>query len=206
MLCQQLIEEQEKLKLRIRSQEEVIEELKAKPSPAPVKQTRPIRETRSAKIRVQHEEEKNKQSSIDQKIESARRRRIENAMKASNARKTSEPRTQVSVNVKEARTKSAHIPTPEPYDRHNLDTAGKSSFIYPNAEGIFQPNHVDELDRFMNEFNLRASLNRMSSAHSPATSFNVTNSRLLFTTVEANRRENRPVIAKGLPGVFQRPA
>lgn len=230
-LCQQLIDEKEQLVDKIRQQEEAITSLQLKPpepvQSAPIK-VRPRCKNKNPSLRDKHDAETAKIAAIEQRIENARRKRVEQHRRIRIEAKPAQ-KTHAKTNANElaprynsADTQSTHSPlgnhpriqgtwgpsdgfppiispkklAPECLDRENLDTAGKSWFIYPKA-GTFFGTHQDEIDNFMQE-QARKNPSHWTSARSVSDDV-LEKSAMTFTACEMRKRVARPVIAKGLP-------
>lgn len=119
-----------------------------------------------------------------------------------------------------------------PHDRHNLDSAGKSYFIYPDSEGAFSgslvednklkqsdhSNHffedqssrnslqADELDKFIQEHDKRSPY--ISQFNSARTMGETQRAKFTSTTYDISRKEAKPLVANkaGFPSnIFRRP-
>ena len=95
----------------------------------------------------------------------------------------------------------------EENDRHNLDTAGKSNFIYPDANGNFIME--DEIDKFVINYEKRGSpLINFKSSYKNASDVD-SDSRFSFTGMTASsRRDAKPLVAnkQGFPSdIFRLP-
>ena len=112
---------------------------------------------------------KSRLSAIDEKLENARRRRMDNLKNSIPAKvvKNSEFSIKRDQFVKAKSTKEKKLASPVPQtpeteletvptlrinekDRNNLDTAGRSYFIYPDSQGNFK--FEDEIDKFVVDY------------------------------------------------------
>ena len=252
-VVKKLLEEKEALKYKVSEQEKKITELNKKetqiyeengeafekisknegekPQKIEKPKSRPpksrIQTAQELKIKVQHDQERAKLALIEEKLENARKKRLEQSKskfiqkprRISEAQKRSDSRECLE---KQSRIKTAASPIPknqifyaespktkqmQEYDRDNLDTAGKSNFIYPDANGIFAME--DEIDKFVTNYEKRESpLVNFKSPYRNNTSAADSESRFTFTSMTGNRRETKPLVAnkQGFPSdIFRLP-
>lgn len=245
---QKLIQEKEELRLKITEQEKQIKELHTKQSLKPERESkseldkkRPpkarVNSAQEAKMKIQHEQERAKLALIEEKLENARKKRIEQTK----LKNTSKPRriseAQVRADSRENINKPSRIKTavfqPQKhqnlladsprvpvkplhfdedelkeveFERGNLDTAGKSKFIYPDADGNFTLQ--DEIDKFVTSYEKRES--PLVNYKSPYRNSPVIESdKFNFTTNSLGpRRDLKPLVANkaGFPSdIFRLP-
>jgi hypothetical protein len=193
---------------------EKIEKPKTRPPKARMQQSQD-------KLKAQHEHERAKLAVIEEKLENARKKRLEQVKtkgavkprRISESQVRSESRNYLNKN---SRLKTAVSPVPKNpiqtespkintkvdldrhnLDRHNLDTAGTSDFIYPDSEGNFRME--DEIDKFVNNYEKRES--PLISFKSPYKPNYITESdaRFTFTSMTASaKRDSKPLVANKL--------
>lgn len=249
---QKLIEEKEELRQKLSEQEKKIKDFQVKPA---LKQERDsktdldketkkrppkprVASAQEVKLKNQHDQERAKLAVIEEKIENARKKKMEQAKIKNNTkpRRISEAQARVdsreNLNNKPSRIKTAVFPVqkqmtlladsprvpvkPQHFEemqkeieieRDNLDTAGKSKFIYPDSDGnfVFQ----DEIDKFVTNYEKRES--PLVSYKSPYRNSPVieSESRFNFTTNSlCARRDIKPLVANkaGFPSdIFRLP-
>jgi hypothetical protein len=246
-VVKKLIEEKEELRNKLMEQEQKIKELSFRPSQnfaevAKVEPKTPTRAEKSEKprsrppkvrvasaqemkLKLQHEQERAKLAVIEEKLENARKKRIEQTRirVPQKPRRVSEAQTRVDSKeslTKASRIKTASSPAPKnagllespkinrsEIDRHNLDTAGKSDFIYPDAEGNFPI--ADEIDKFVMNYEKRESPLVSFKAPYRLTPQVESDTRFTFTGLSiGQKREAKPLVAnrQGFPSdIFRLP-
>ena len=186
-----------------------------------------IQSAQEVKIKVQHDEERAKLAVIEERLENARKKRIEQTKTRAvqKPRRISDSQARVDSRetlVKAPRIKTAASPTPKlsafiaespkittkpEMDRHNLDSAGKSDFIYPDANGNYSMG--DEIDKFVTDYENREL--PVVSFKSPYRSSPMVECDARFTTtsmIGSARREIKPLVAnkQGFPSdIFRLP-
>ena len=169
--------------------------------------------------------ERLKLSAIDEKIENARKRRLDNTRLKASAKiaKNSEftiKKEQFSKgNSLRERKISSPIPqTPETEldtvplshnedsNRHNLDTAGNSYFIYPDSQGNFRIG--DEIDKFVNDYEKKGSqaIALKSSISNPPFRNSEYDSKFSSSAITfTGKRVARPLVANKYGDIFKVP-
>lgn len=245
---QKLIQEKEDLRMKITEQEKQIKDLHTRPALKPERESkseldkrRPpkarVNSAQEAKMKIQHDQERAKLAIIEEKLENARKKRMEQAKLKNNSkpRRISEAKQRVESREnlnKPSRIKTAVFPVQKhqnlladsprvpvkplhfdeselkevDYERGNLDTAGKSKFIYPDAEGNFTLQ--DEIDKFVTSYEKRES--PLVNYKSPYRNSPVIESdKFNFTTNSLGpRRDVKPLVANkaGFPSdIFRLP-
>lgn len=166
---------------------------------------------------------KAKLSAVDERLEIVRKRRIENSKIAAQAKLTKNAEAfqkrenlPKSISLRDRKAISPIPQTPETeletvaiikdtdQDRHNLDTAGRSCFIYPDSKGNFKIN--DEIDKFLMDYQRKGSpiVSHKSHNLNPALEAKFSLSAMTFT----NAKIPKPLVAKsGFPiDIFKYPS
>jgi hypothetical protein len=247
---QKLMKEKDELKVKISEQEKQIKDLHVKQPLRPERDSKSdldkehkkkppkprVASAQEVKLKAQHDHERAKLAVIEEKIENARKKRMEQAKLKNNTkpRRISEARVESreTLTSKPSRIKTAVFPVQKqmtllsdsprvpvkPHhfeevqkevdqERDNLDTAGKSKFIYPDSEGNFF--FEDEIDKFVTNYEKRES--PLVSFKSPYRNSPVieSESRFNFTTNSlCPRRDMKPLVANkaGFPSdIFRLP-
>ena len=249
-VVQKLLEEKEELRSKLMEQDKRISEMQRKsqcfeeelpgrtekiekieksekiekPKTRPPKPRVPS--TQETKLKARHENERAKLAIIEEKLENARKKRLEQVKskavqkprRISEAQARLDSRDNIS---KPMRLKTAVSPVPktiiisetpkkqvkEENDRQNLDTAGTSNFIYPDSEGNFMIN--DEIDKFVTNYEKRGS--PLLNYNSPYRNTPVVENEVRFTFTSMNssvKRDIKPLVANksGFPNdIFRLP-
>lgn len=175
------------------------------------------------KLKAQHVQERAKLSVIEEKLENARKKRLEHkkGKAISNVRKGNDLQNRIESKdhlTRLNRVKTAVSPVPKDQDiavdspkakianeferhtvstdidRMNLDTAGNSEFIYPDAKGNFLVK--DGIDKFVSSFERKDMPSvYFKSALSKSPIDNEARSTLASSVLGGARRDTKPLVA-----------